>query len=737
MDVRYSGRRSYRSATVIQFQRLEDPRIALRNSQLNKVVVPPDYGNTSNTPVPSTRGGELAQTTLSYEQIKSQLLSQGLLFEDPEFPATNDSLYYSGPPSMHITWLRPHEICKNPQFIAGGVSRFDVCQGALGDCWLLAAIACLSLKSNLVAQVVPEDQDFTTDYCGLFRFRFWRYGEWKEVVVDDRLPTSNGSLVYIHSTANNEFWSALLEKAYAKLCGSYESLKGGMTSEALEDFTGGIAEIFDLKSKCSPDLLNIMLKSQERNSLMACSIQANPAILEAILPNGLIMGHAYSVTAVKMIDVSIPGKPGQIPLVRVRNPWGNEAEWKGPWSDKSREWSLISDEMKLKVGLTFENDGEFWMSFQDFVNNYEKLEMCHLGPQSVGGLSDVTGRKWEMCIERGSWKSRVSAGGCRNFLDTFWINPQFIIDVVDPDEGDDSNFGTIIVGLMQVDRRLQRDQGGENLTIGYSIYETPEHLKGTLSKRFFKYHASTARSPAYINMREVCGRHQLKPGRYVIIPSTFQPGDEADFVLRIFSEQPQSTQQLDEETGLVQPGVVTTNLNDAQVDALRRAFVKVAGQDGEIDCEELRDILNVAFTRGTCSYFKFDGFSLESCRSMISMMDFDRSGMLNFEEFKNLWNSLRLWKTAFKKFDVDKSGNMNSFELRNALRSVGFSISNAIFDTLVMRFSNRDGNVPFDEYVICCARLKTLFDMFKATVDNTSGKASFDEHSFVNAVLYM
>ncbi|CAI2737160.1 unnamed protein product, partial [Dicrocoelium dendriticum] len=107
-DVRYSGRRSYRSATVIQFQRLEDPRIALRNSQLNKVVVPPDYGNTSNTPVPSTRGGELAQTTLSYEQIKSQLLSQGLLFEDPEFPATNDSLYYSGPPSMHITWLRPH-----------------------------------------------------------------------------------------------------------------------------------------------------------------------------------------------------------------------------------------------------------------------------------------------------------------------------------------------------------------------------------------------------------------------------------------------------------------------------------------------------------------------------------------------------------------------------------------------------------------------------------------------------
>jgi len=44
----------------------------------------------------------------------------------------------------------------------------------------------------------------------------------------------------------------------------------------------------------------------------------------------------------------------------VRNPWGNEAEWQGPWSDKSREWSLISAEEKKDMGLTFDDDGEFW-----------------------------------------------------------------------------------------------------------------------------------------------------------------------------------------------------------------------------------------------------------------------------------------------------------------------------------------------------------------------------------------
>jgi len=53
--------------------------------------------------------------------------------------------------------------------------------------------------------------------AGIFRFNFWHYGAWVEVVVDDRLPTVGGRLCYASNREQqNEFWVPLFEKAYAK-----------------------------------------------------------------------------------------------------------------------------------------------------------------------------------------------------------------------------------------------------------------------------------------------------------------------------------------------------------------------------------------------------------------------------------------------------------------------------------------------------------------------------------------
>ncbi len=73
--------------------------------------------------------------------------------------------------------------------------------------------------------------------------------------------------------------------------------------------------------------------------------------------------------------------------------------------------------------------------------------------------------------------------------------------------------------------------------LGFAIYQLEEDVTLPLDRDFFRYHASCARSPTFINMREVVARFKLEPGAYVVIPSTFEPDQEGDFLLRIFSEK--------------------------------------------------------------------------------------------------------------------------------------------------------------------------------------------------------
>ena len=57
-----------------------------------------------------------------------------------------------------------------------------------------------------------------------------------------------------------------------RLNGSYECLSGGLTSEALTDFTGGVVERFELREETPDNLFKNMLKAYNKGALMGCSI---------------------------------------------------------------------------------------------------------------------------------------------------------------------------------------------------------------------------------------------------------------------------------------------------------------------------------------------------------------------------------------------------------------------------------------------------------------------------------
>lgn len=661
----------------------------------------------------------------SFEQLRQSCLQSGTLFEDADFPASNSSLFYSERPQVPFVWKRPGEIVENPEFILGGATRTDICQGELGDCWLLAAIASLTLNQKALARVVPQDQGFGSGYAGIFHFQFWQHSEWLDVVIDDRLPTFRDRLVFLHSADHNEFWSALLEKAYAKLNGSYEALKGGSAIEAMEDFTGGVAENFQIR-EAPEDFYEILEKALRRGSLLGCSIDTlNASESEARTPLGLIKGHAYTVTGLDQVNFH-----GQrIKLIRVRNPWG-QVEWNGPWSDSSPEWRSVNLEEQKRLGHTALDNGEFWMAFEDFKTHFDKVEICNLTPDA---LEDNTLHKWEVTIHQGSWVRGSTAGGCRNFLDTFWTNPQIKLSLTERDEGQEGC--TFLAALMQKDRRRLKRFGANMLTIGYAIYQCPDK-DGHLNRDFFRYHASLARSKTFINLREVSGRFQLPPGDYILIPSTFEPHQEADFCLRIFSEKRAVTQDLDENIDIDLPELPKPTPQEEETEEerqFRALFHRIAGEDMEVSAEELEYVLNAVLQKKTA--LKFKRLSLLSCRNIISLMDTSGNGKMEFEEFRVFWDKLKYWMDLFLQFDVDKSGTMSSYELRTALKAAGFQLGSHLLQLIVLRYADENLQLDFDDYLNCLVRLENASRVFQCLSVKNKDFIHLNINEFINLTM--
>lgn len=472
----------------------------------------------------------------NYEKLRRRAQATGRLFEDPQFPATWDSVYLDGHENASIEWKRPGEICSDPHLVVGGVHGNDLNQGDVGNCWFVAACASLALEQKLWKHVVPnfEDQEWDADhpekYAGIFRFRFWRFGEEIEVVIDDCLPTVNGKLVYVHSKQTNEFWSPLLEKAYAKLAGCYEALDAGNTADAFVDFSGGVSESINLETGGYPDdeekrilLFKNIERAMQHQAMVSCSISSEAGQREARMDCGLVKGHAYGVTALRKVII----KEGffrdkKLRMIRIRNPWGGK-EWNGPWSDGSSEWKNVPEAEKKRIGLDFEDDGEFWMDFKDWCSVYTHVAICRLINTSIFSFQ----KTWHETKYYGLWDF-TSAGGCVNSKESFFKNPQYLFDVRQEDEG------MVMVALQQKDKRALKSQGeksGENMTIGFVIMKVEENRK----YRIHTFH-ETAGTVTYINSRSVFGRFSLKKGRYVLVPSTYDAGVEGDFMLRIFTE---------------------------------------------------------------------------------------------------------------------------------------------------------------------------------------------------------
>ena len=78
----------------------------------------------------------------------------------------------------------------------------------------------------------------------------------------------------------------------------------------------------------------------------------------------------------------------------------------------------MSKSSRHRVGLTFQDDGEFWMTFNDFLMNFKSVVICHQ-------INDIFNKLYYQYVFHNLW-SKEQCGGCLNFKNTFMDNPQVV-----------------------------------------------------------------------------------------------------------------------------------------------------------------------------------------------------------------------------------------------------------------------------------------------------------------------
>jgi len=342
-------------------------------------------------------------------EIKKQNASEP--FCDPEFPPKVRSLY--DPENKAVVdrskmdkyrWLRAHTIFHEQEYhvFTGGIEPNDIAQGDLGDCYFLSALSALAefphrIKHAFETKEVTPDCKYVINFCIC--------GENRKVVIDDYFPCREGTDKPCFSHAHgNELWVMLLEKAWAKINGSYERIVEGDACEALRAITGAPCIRYSHTrggQKVDSELEKIWSEIEygdNRNFIMCANAGGvgdgtkDGASDESFREVGLISSHSYSL--VEAHTVSVNSK--KVRLLKLRNPWGG-TEWKGDWSDESSTWTP-----QLKQQLKWEDvdDGSFWMSYQDFVNYFNSTVVCKMDENYVrshlnvehapGGYSFIT-----------------------------------------------------------------------------------------------------------------------------------------------------------------------------------------------------------------------------------------------------------------------------------------------------------------------------------------------------------
>ncbi|KAL3203970.1 hypothetical protein MRX96_041582 [Rhipicephalus microplus] len=400
-------------------------------------------------------------------------------------------------------------------------------------------------------------------------------------------------------------------------------------------------------------------------------------------------------------------------------------------------------EKRQELGLVVKDDGEFWISEEDFLKYFQMIDFCHLDPGStVGEIKESDQEKtWEVAKFEGSWIPGTTAGGADEKYEKFATNPQYMITLHEPDDEDEDGECTVIVALLQKNRRVFQIHDDMCLDIGFVLYEIedPDNCPAPLTIEYMADYRQVGQSKHLSPSRESTTRFRLLPGTFCIIPLTAEADKAGHFLLRIYTKKKCQCREHDEAPAIISKPIEGKEKDDGkgnhekatgdeetnEVDgdekdgedgedggedseeeideSLKDAFNEVAAEDGTVCYNALKTLLkNLSEQNGG----PFD-FSLDICRSMVALIDDDYTGTLTLEEFALLYKHIQTWKEAFQSYDKGSTGYLSTYALRNALRSAGYSVNQHVLKALVLRYGH-DRKISLTDFIGCAVKLMCM-----------------------------
>lgn len=330
------------------------------------------------------------------------------------------------PPSARakrLQWLR--HVPNNGWNICSQRWHFNaqsISQGALGDCWFISALRVVAERADLLHMLLGSAETALSlhEQRGALIASIFNDGRFKAIPVDASLPLhddeggkrrARGSFcstnviwprkqAFARPGAKNQLWPCLVEKAYAKLYGSFNATVGGQVSEALLDLTGCPTEKIMLQGSCiDHEMAWKRIKQAVDESLPVGCAAAQTG-------EGIVSNHAYAVLDARELQNVLLGEQLRLPqqlqtlqhdgaqqneslgtnnatvvgetcsrlrVLRLRNPW-RVKEFNGLLSSRSTAWTT---RLAQDLGRTLQNDGTFWMPFEKFVQRFAAADIVH------------------------------------------------------------------------------------------------------------------------------------------------------------------------------------------------------------------------------------------------------------------------------------------------------------------------------------------------------------------------